>query len=130
MEKKTVLLVDDEADLLAVIGPQIEKWGYGLVTAVDGAQALEAVKNRAPHMVVLDYKLPDMDGVEVLRQIRKINTTIPVIMFTAHPTKPALDETNRLGLTAFVPKLGVYSDVGPLLKSAIHLAEKTLEKTR
>ena len=87
MNKKNILLVDDDVDLLKIIGSRIKIWGYGLIEAQNGKEALQAIKDSRPDIVVLDYMLPDMNGIAVLEEIRKINREIPVIMFTAYPKK-------------------------------------------
>ena len=113
MPKKKVLLVDDEKDLLGLIGSRIEMWGYSLITAPDGMTAINAVKNEKPDIVVLDYIMPEVDGIEVLEQIRKIDKKIPVIMFSGHPDT-----------RSYVPKLSVYSEGASNLKTALSMLEK------
>jgi DNA-binding NtrC family response regulator len=76
--------------------------------------------------VILDYLLPDMDGVSVLNQLRKTNKTLPVIMFTAHPNMKAMEATQKLGISAFIPKLSAYSDTQSSLKTALKIAERSL----
>ena len=127
MSKRKILLVDDSPDLLKLIGARIKQWGYGLIKAQDGQEALRMAKEEDPDIIILDYMLPDSDGIKVLRQIREFNKTVPVIMFTAYPEISAMDEARDLAISAFIPKFNIYSDIDPLLKSAIHMAEKSLK---
>ena len=124
MPKKKVLLVDDEKDLLGLIGSRIEMWGYSLITAPDGMTAINAVKNEKPDIVVLDYIMPEVDGIEVLEQIRKIDKKIPVIMFTGHPDTRSIKGAEKLGVSSYVPKLSVYSEGASNLKTALSMLEK------
>jgi len=128
MAKKVILLVDDQEDLRKVIGLRIKNWGYDLIEAQDGREGIEAAQTKNPDIIILDYMMPDMDGISVLTEIRKTNKTIPVVMFTAYPNKMSMLESEKLGVSSFVPKLSTYSDIQPLLKSAIHMAEKNVDK--
>lgn len=128
MAKIKILLVDDEPDFLELIGRKIEKWGYDLIKATTGKEAVNAVRNKLSDIVILDYMMPDMDGVSALKKIRKINKKIPVIMFTAYPNPKTMEDTKKLNISAFIPKLSEYSDVASSLKSAIEMAEKRLRK--
>ncbi|MDP2923291.1 MAG: response regulator [Candidatus Omnitrophota bacterium] len=121
-----ILLVDDEKDFLEIMGTRIRGWGCDLIKASDGKKALKALKTEAPDIVILDYMMPDMSGVEVLKEIRKINKTIPVIMFTAYPNMKTMEDTERLGISAFVPKLSAYTDTVNSLKVAVGIASKNL----
>lgn len=129
MAKIKILLVDDEPDFLTLMGLRIESWGYGLIRVSGGREALKALQTKGPDVVVLDYLMPEMDGVETLKKIRKINKNIPVIMFTAHPEMKVISGTEHLGVSAFIPKLSGFQDTESLLRSAIHLADKKISKT-
>ncbi|MCX5706641.1 MAG: response regulator [Candidatus Omnitrophica bacterium] len=128
MEKIKVLFVDDEADILKVIGTRIESWGYALFIAKNAKEALEVLKEDKPDIAILDYMLPDMDGVDLLREIRKVNKKLAVIMFTAYPNPTAMQDAEKLGINAFVAKLSVYSDTQELLKTALDMAVKQSTK--
>lgn len=128
MAKIKVLLVDDEMDFLELMGVRIRGWGYDLIEATNGKEAIEAVMNKNPDMVILDYMMPEMDGVVTLKEIRKFNKEIPVVMFTAHPDKKSIVGTEQLGVYAYIPKLSVYQDVQATLKSIINTIEKKLNK--
>ena len=82
---KKILVVDDERHIVRLIQVNLERAGYEVVTAFDGKDALEKVAIEDPDLVVLDIMLPDMDGFEVLRNLRDNPSTLelPVIMMTA-----------------------------------------------
>ncbi|KGO32589.1 response regulator YycF [Oenococcus alcoholitolerans] len=81
-----ILVVDDEKPIVDVIKFNLEKEGYDVVTALDGRQALEVFADENPDLVLLDQMLPEIEGTEVLRQIRTKSST-PVIMVTAKDTE-------------------------------------------
>ena len=78
----TILLVEDATDLAQVIVRELEAVGYDVVHAADGLAALEMHARHQPGLVILDWMLPRLDGLEVLRQIRQ-NSAVPVLMLTA-----------------------------------------------
>lgn len=80
-----ILIVDDEVDTLRLVGLMLERQGYEIVAAENGEQALEAVENEKPDLILLDVMMPGLDGFEVARRIRGNTETenIPIIMFTA-----------------------------------------------
>src|ERR1017187_4010232 len=77
-----ILVVDDEATILQTLRYNLEKNGYLVCTAGDGRRALSVVELEKPDLIVLDIMLPELDGIEVCREIRKRSTT-PVLMLTA-----------------------------------------------
>jgi two-component system alkaline phosphatase synthesis response regulator PhoP len=82
---RKILVVDDEAVLVETIAYNLEQAGYRVVTAGDGGSALEAARNEAPNLIILDIMLPGMDGLEVCRQLRREGNTAttPILMLTA-----------------------------------------------
>ncbi len=83
--KPKILVVDDEPDALEVLGFKLKEAGYAPVFATDGAQALDVVRNERPALIVLDLMLPEVDGLEVCRVLRREAATadIPIVMLTA-----------------------------------------------
>lgn len=83
--KPKILVVDDEPDALEVLGFKLREAGYAPVFATDGVKALAAVKNERPDLIVLDLMLPEIDGLEVCKILRRDPTTvaIPILMLTA-----------------------------------------------
>ncbi|MFL5656922.1 MAG: response regulator [Ktedonobacteraceae bacterium] len=82
---RKVLVVDDEAVLVETIAYNLEQAGYEVITAADGASALQAAQRETPDLVLLDIMLPEMDGLEVCRQLRRESNTAttPIVMLTA-----------------------------------------------
>ena len=78
----SVLLVEDEENLASLVRAYLEQEGYRVIAAVTGAEALRAIEAEPVRIVVLDLNLPDMDGLEVCRQIRT-RSSVPVVMLTA-----------------------------------------------
>ena len=83
---KKILIVDDEKPISDIIKFNLEKEGYEIVTAFDGEEALEKVAEESPDLIVLDVMLPKIDGLEVVREVRKTHS-MPIIMVTAKETE-------------------------------------------
>lgn len=79
---KTILVVDDEPKIVQIARDYLEHAGFGVLTAADGKTALAAVRTHKPDLVVLDLGLPQMDGLDVTRALRK-DSNLPIIMLTA-----------------------------------------------
>ena len=74
MKKKNtvILLVDDEPDILEIVGYNLSAEGYNIITAVNGAEAIKMAKKRKPHLIILDVMMPEMDGIEACEHLRKL----------------------------------------------------------
>ena len=126
---KTVLLIDDEKDLLEVIGAFIEDLGYKIIKAASCKETLEILKSNEVDVIVLDYMMPDIDGVTCLKRIRADGIKSPVIMFTAYPERTSMQEVEGFNVVGFVPKSSSYGDTGPMLKISPDMASKMIDKT-
>ncbi len=82
-----ILVVDDEKNILKLYKTEFEDEGYTVLTAGSGAEALELFEKEPPDIVTLDIFMPGMDGIEVLRKMKEINSQVPVVMLTAYDYK-------------------------------------------
>ncbi len=82
---KTILVIEDERDLLELISFNLEKEGYRVITAMDGASGLETARNSLPDLILLDLMLPGMTGIEICKILKRNEKTskTPIIMLTA-----------------------------------------------
>ena len=124
MAKKRVLLVDDEHDFLNLMTKVLDSWGYEVLTASNGDDALETCKSQKPHVVILDYVMPDISGIGLLKKIREFDRGIPAIMFTARPTIKAIEDSRELNIIAFIPKVSPYVNTHEDLRIALDLVCK------
>lgn len=103
-DKHRILLVDDDTDLLHLIGVRLKANGYD-VSAVNSAQAaLTRLPVFRPHVVVTDLRMPDMDGMELFDRIQQSNLRLPVIMLTAHGTIPEAVAATQKGVFSYLVK--------------------------
>ena len=99
-----ILVVDDDQDIRQLLVDRLESYGYEVQTAPDGTGAIKAYQSREFDGVVLDIGMPEMDGIEVLRQVREQNTTIPIVMVTASGSKQRAIEAVGMGAQAYLLK--------------------------
>jgi len=104
MAKRKILIVDDEPDFLEIMSARLEASDYEVTTAANGEKALNYVKNDKPDAVLLDILMPGIDGLEVLRRIRKMDESLPVYIITAFSTDERFKEANKLGASGFIVK--------------------------
>lgn len=97
MDKKSVLIVDDQNGIRVLLMEVFSSEGYNTFQAANGKIALEIVKEHSPDMVLLDMKIPGMDGLEILKHIKEINREIKVIMMTAYGELDMIKEATDLG---------------------------------
>lgn len=81
---KTILIVDDEKYIRELYNKELTDEGYRVVTAASGKEALEMVAKEPPDLIVMDIKMPGMDGIEAVNQILGRNANIPIILNTAY----------------------------------------------
>ena len=99
-----ILVVDDEPPILRFLRASFESQGYIVSTAADARTALEMVRKKAVDLVVLDLGLPDMDGLDVVRQIRDDGETLPIIILSSRDNESAKVTAFDLGVDDYVTK--------------------------
>ncbi|QTA83031.1 Two component system response regulator [Desulfonema limicola] len=104
MEKMKMMLVDDEERFLSTTQKLLDKKGYDVVTASSGAEALEILNSKIIHVVVLDVKMPGMDGIETLKKIKTSFPLTEVIMLTGHATVESAVDGLKSGATDYLMK--------------------------
>ncbi len=103
-EAPRILVVDDDPDIRQVLQDRLRAMGYRVQPAVDGVRALEALRAETFEGMILDIGIPSMDGMDVLRQIRRWNQRIPIVMVTASGSKELAVRAIGMGAQAYVLK--------------------------
>jgi len=99
-----VLLVDDEEDIIEVIQDRLEAYGFTVVTARTGLEALKTLSMEIFDGIFLDVKMPEMGGIEALEEIRKKDQKIPIIIITSSSTRESAITALAKGANDFVLK--------------------------
>lgn len=113
---KTVLIVDDEEVIRSFFARTLT--GYRVLTAVSGDEALNVVKKDKPDLVLLDIRMPGIDGIETLRRIKEIDSNITVIMLSAHGNLQTNLEAARLGAYTSLAKPFDLSEMKAIIADA------------
>ncbi len=104
MFKARILVVDDEEDILNMLSGSLEDEGYEVLTARDGAEAMQLVRTNHPEIIFLDIWLPGMDGIQTLKAIKEFDTDIEVVIMTGHGTVNTAVQAIKLGAADFLEK--------------------------
>jgi two-component system phosphate regulon response regulator PhoB len=125
-KRPLVLIVDDEHDFRAICAHVLDRGGYDTVTAGDGTAGLAAFVERKPDLVVLDGNLPDMDGIEVCRRLRKLpgGAKLPVLMCTVRSAVVSIQEGLDAGVTDYVLKPFEMDDLLERVAGALEQASR------
>lgn len=110
-----ILIVDDNAAVRHYLRALLEQQSTWRVSdeARTGGEALQRVKNNPPDMILLDFQMPDLNGLDVAREINKMFPEIPILMVTIHLSKQLADEARRVGIRGACAK----SDVGSIVEA-------------
>lgn len=103
-DKRKILVVDDEDALRTVLGAELNSEGYDVVTAADGSEAVAELERKKFDLVLLDIRMPNMNGFEVLKIIKEKHAGTKVIMLTGFADLKNAIESKKLGAEDFVSK--------------------------
>jgi DNA-binding NtrC family response regulator len=104
MSQTKVLLVDDEVEFSSALAERLQLRNYEVKTASNALEALGLIHNYMPDVVLLDLKIPGMDGIETLRTIKKFDPTIEVIMLTGHGDVQSVENGMKSGAFEYIMK--------------------------
>ena len=113
MQRMRVLFVDDEEELVSAVVERLELRGVEAEGVTDGVEALRRIAEQPFEVVVLDVKMPGLNGLEVIRQIKRMHADLPVVLLSGHSSVVEAEEGLRLGACEYLLKP---VDTGELLK--------------
>lgn len=104
--RSKVLVVDDEAHILHVVSMKLANAGYDVLTAEDGQEAFDLASNESPDLVITDYQMPFMNGIELCQRLRETKATaaLPCVMLTARGYRLEGKEIERTNILAVLHK--------------------------
>ena len=116
---ETILVVDDDPYIQQALEDRLVALGYGVVVSADGKKALEIVERHRPQLILLDIEIPGMRGLDVLKEIRRRELDIPVIMITAYGSIDVAVQAMKEGAYDFIPKPFKPGHIGLVVQKAI-----------
>jgi len=130
MATRKILIVDDEPDFLEVMRIRLEANDYEVMTTSNGEDALTHVKNDKPDVVLLDILMPGIDGLEVLKKIRKMDESLPVYIITAFSTEERFKVADKFGASGFIVKTNDLAKEIENITSALNMSPKFRSKKK
>ncbi|MDR6120962.1 response regulator [Bacillus sp. 1P10SD] len=121
--KEKILIVDDQFGIRILLNEVFQKEGYQTFQAANGVQALDIVTKHAPDLVLLDMKIPGMDGIEILKRMKVIDPEIRVIIMTAYGELDMIQEAKDLGAITHFAKPFDIDDIRAAVRK--HIPQKT-----
>ncbi|MGB9599490.1 MAG: sigma-54-dependent transcriptional regulator [Myxococcota bacterium] len=118
-----ILIVDDEVNILKVLSASLRKEGYETFTAENGEIALKKLYEEDISVVLTDLKMPEMDGIELLKNVMRFNSDIPVIILTAHGTINNAVEAIKIGAFDYLTKPFDRGELVQIIKKAVNTFE-------
>ncbi len=105
-EKKKILIIDDEPDILELLVLRLEANGYEVTSATDGQKGLDKARNENPDLIILDLMLPSIDGYKVCRMLKfdERFKKIPIVLFTARTQEADMKLGQEVGADAYITK--------------------------
>jgi len=103
-KKRCILVVDDEVQICNVVQKVLTQEGYRMLTASSGEEALKQLKKTPVDLILLDLRMPTLDGLETLKQARLIQTTLKAVLLTAYGTAANARDAMLLGVYDFLTK--------------------------
>lgn len=114
-----ILVIDDDARDRGLLVAVLEEKGYEVICADNSRVGLILCHERTPDAVVLDLDMPGIDGLSILRQLRILHPTLPVVVFSGHSPHEVEEETLKQGATAFIQKAFSLDLLGSALREVL-----------
>jgi DNA-binding response OmpR family regulator len=127
MSEHCILVIEDQEDLAELYETTLKGAGYGVRLAFTGEEGVAEFKAHGADAVLLDMTLPEMNGVEVLKQVREINTSVPVIVITGETHAELRQQCERLGAQDYLPKPVNYNAMLTTIKLALEIPHEEAE---
>jgi signal transduction histidine kinase len=116
-----ILVVDDEQDIVKVLSKILELAGYEVISAYNGTEAVQHVKENNPDLVLLDYMMPDITGLEVLQQIKAFSEEVYVVMVTGRGSEEVAASVMKAGASDYVIKPFVKDQILTVVKDTLRI---------
>jgi two-component system response regulator AtoC len=122
--QKRILIVDDEPSIRMVLRAHLNRSGYNVTAAENGAEAISLLRRESYHLVVSDLRMPEVDGMALLAHCTEYHPGLPVILITAHGTVDSAVEAIKLGAQDYITKPFDQNELMPVIEKALRTEER------
>lgn len=126
----TVLVIDDEPAILQVMEANLRKEGYAVQTALNAYEGLDLLRQHQYDTVIVDYQLPQLDGLSMLQEMKRLGVQVPVIVITAYGTIEQAVKAMRFGAVDYLTKPINYDELSVVVKNAVERQNLAMEVER
>ena len=119
-----ILFIDDQPSFLESMSFWMKSKGYEVLIAEDGPKGIEMVRNGHADVAFVDFKMPGMNGMDVIRKIREFDKKIPIILVTAHADDALLYQTKDVVISGFFSKMGNFEELDQILDVVVRNLKK------
>ncbi|MGH7263957.1 MAG: response regulator, partial [Candidatus Rokuibacteriota bacterium] len=119
MERPVLLLVEDDPVLLEYLPHALTDWGYDVIIATTGAEAVRLARGRLLHLALVDFHLPEMDGLDVLREVKRCDSAVEVVLMTGDPTVRTAVAALKEGASDYIAKPLIPDELQHLLRGLL-----------
>ena len=116
---KTILVIDDEKSIRKILSIALQEKGYEVFEATNGREGLEVFKDKKPEIVITDVKMPEMSGIQVTREIKRLNDDVDVIIITGYGSEDLVIESLRVGASNFIKKPILLAELYKILEDIV-----------
>ncbi len=114
-----ILIIDDEAIIRDLLSEFLAGLGYSVVLAKSGADGLKKIHDPTVKIALVDLKLPDMDGIDVIKKMKTIRLDLATVIMTAFPTPESRSQAEKLGVTAYLTKPFNLTELQAVIQKAL-----------
>ncbi|MBN1384556.1 MAG: sigma-54-dependent Fis family transcriptional regulator [Elusimicrobia bacterium] len=116
-----ILIIDDDQDMCIALSDLLKEDGFNTLTAYNGNDGLKITEENQPDLILLDYELPDIDGMKVLEKIKKIDKNLPVVMLTAYGKIKSAVQAMKAGAFDYITKPFENEEISLIVKKAVQI---------
>lgn len=130
LEQLKILLVDDEPYWLETLSDILKRWGFGVKTVSSAFEAMKVFVEEEFGLVLTDFEMPQMNGVELTRSLRNLSATIPVILMSGDETAGASYYARQVGVNAYINKSSNPDEIRKCIESVLRKPLSSFKKSR
>jgi len=127
MNEHCILVIEDQDDLAELYKETLKKAGYRVQLALTGEEGLAEFRANGADLILLDMTLPEMQGTQVLREVRALNATVPIIIVTGETGETFRDESARMGVQGYVSKPPNYDELLEIIRTSLEAQPEEAE---